>query len=149
MEIEEFLKPENVIIGFTASSKKQALELLSAHLIHGTDLNHHDVLAGLHERERLGSTGVGSGVAIPHTRIDGIDKVTGLYARLDTPINFDAIDEKPVDLVFMLIMPEEGGADNLKALAKVSKALRLETVREKLRNTREISTTLKLFASPA
>ena len=147
MEIEEFLQPDNVIINFTASSKKQTLELLSAHLIQNTDLNHYDVLTGLHERERLGSTGVGAGVAIPHTHIKGLRKVTGLYAYLETSIDFEAIDGEPINLVFMLLMPEDGGSHNLKALAKVSKALRQETIREKLRNARDTTTVYKLFAS--
>jgi PTS system nitrogen regulatory IIA component len=145
MEINEFLKPENVILDFAASSKKQTIEALSTHLIAQTKLDHHDLLTALYERERLGSTGVGSGVAIPHARLKNIENISGLFASLEKPIAFKSVDDKPVDLVFMLLLPEDGGAENLKALAKVSKFLRQETVREKLRQADDIPSVLKTF----
>ncbi len=147
MDIEEFLKPENVIIHFAATSKKQALEALSAHLSKYVRVDHHDILAALHDRERLGSTGVGSGVALPHARLPALEKITGLFAHIEKPIMFDSVDDAPVDLIFMLLMPEAAGAENLKALAKVSKALRQETIRDKLRSVENTDSILKLFSS--
>ena len=85
------------------------------------------------QRERLGSTGVGQGVAIPHARLRGIRDVTGFFARLKSPVDFESIDGRPVDLVFMLLAPEDAGAEHLKALARVSRLMRREDVRERLR----------------
>jgi PTS system nitrogen regulatory IIA component len=90
------------------------------------------------ERENLGSTGYGEGVAFPHARIEGLDKVCGLFARLDEPVDFDALDGKPVDLVFMLISPENSGADHLTALAALSRILKTEGSCEKLRKARSV-----------
>ena len=87
------------------------------------------------ERERLGSTGIGRGIGIPHGRLPGLDTLSGIFARLDRPVPFDAIDDQPVDLIFLLLAPEGAGADHLKALARVSRLLRDRTVCEKLRGT--------------
>ena len=89
----------------------------------------------LMERERLGTTGVGSGIAIPHGQLQSLEKLHGLFARLDQPVDFQAIDERPVDLIFLLLAPESAGADHLKALARVSRVLRDGKVCEKLRGT--------------
>jgi PTS system nitrogen regulatory IIA component len=89
------------------------------------------------ERERLGTTGVGNGIAIPHGKLSTLDRLHGLFARLDHPIDFDAIDERPVDLIFLLLAPESAGADHLKALARVSRLLRDKTACEKLRGTED------------
>jgi PTS system nitrogen regulatory IIA component len=145
MEIDDFLKPTNVLVDFITTSKKQTLETLTAHLVKETNINHHKLLMALHQRERLGSTGVGSGVAIPHARLRGIDNTTGLFVRLKTPIPFDSIDNSNVDLIFMLLMPEGAGANNLKSLAKVSKYLRQQIVREKLRAAKDVVEILKIF----
>ncbi len=145
MEIDNFLKPANVLVDFITTSKKQTLETLATHLVKETNINHHELLIALHQRERLGSTGVGSGVAIPHARLQGIDNTTGLFVRLKTPIPFDSIDNSDVDLIFMLLMPEGAGANNLKVLAKVSKYLRQQIVREKLKNAKDSAEILKIF----
>ena len=89
------------------------------------------------EREKLGTTGVGDGIAIPHGKLNSLDKLCGLFARLERPVEFDAIDERPVDLIFLLLAPESAGADHLKALARVSRLLRDKTTCEKLRGTDE------------
>ncbi len=86
-------------------------------------------------REKLGSTGVGSGIAIPHGKIKDLDRLKGYFARLDRPVEFDAVDERPVDLIFLLLAPEEAGADHLKALAKVSRLMRDKNVCKKLRGS--------------
>ena len=92
-----------------------------------------EILETILGRERLGTTGVGQGVAIPHGRLEKIDRLYGLFAKLDEPIDFESIDDQPVDLIFMLLAPESAGADHLKALAKVSRLLRDRAMCEKLR----------------
>ncbi len=149
MNIEDLLVTELVFADFKASSKKQALQNLSRRWaeVHGFD----DRLAmeKLLDRERLGSTGVGKGVAIPHARIEGLTKITGVFARLATPVDFDAVDDVPVDLVFMLFAPENAGADHLKALAKVSRLLRDSAACDKLRQTTNANALYAMIVQPA
>ena len=135
MEISDLLQPEAVISGLKASSKKQALQELARHAAQITGVNDRKIFETLLERERLGTTGVGNGIAIPHGKLAEFKKLYGVFARLDKPIDFDAIDEQPVDLIFLLLAPEGAGADHLKALARVSRLLRDATVCEKLRGT--------------
>lgn len=149
MDIEDLLVAELVFADFKASSKKQALQHLSRRWaeVHGFD----DRLAmeKLLDRERLGSTGVGKGVAIPHARIDGLTEITGVFARLSTPVDFDAVDDVPVDLVFMLFAPIDAGADHLKALARVSRLLRDSTTCDKLRQTNDANALYAMVVQPA
>ena len=98
-----------------------------------TGLNARDIFDAVLQRERLGSTGVGQGVAIPHARLAGVKEVVGVFARLRTPVDFESIDGRPADLIFMLIAPDDAGAEHLKALARVSRLLRREDVRQRLR----------------
>ena len=135
MEMSELLQPEAVISGLKASSKKQALQELARHAAQITGVNDRRILETLLERERLGTTGVGNGIAIPHGKLADFKRLYGVFARLDKPIDFDAIDEQPVDLIFLLLAPEGAGADHLKALARVSRLLRDTSVCEKLRGT--------------
>lgn len=133
MEISDLLQPEAVISGLKASSKKQVLQELARHAAQITGVNDRRIFETLLERERLGTTGVGNGIAIPHGKLVDFKRLYGVFARLDKPIDFDAIDEQPVDLIFLLLAPEGAGADHLKALARVSRLLRDATVCEKLR----------------
>ncbi len=133
MEISDLLQPEAVISGLKASSKKQVLQELARHATQITGVNDRKIFETLNERERLGSTGVGNGIAIPHGKLSDFKRLYGLFARLDKPTDFDAIDEQPVDLVFLLLAPEGAGADHLKALARVSRLLRDAKTCEKLR----------------
>lgn len=135
MDIINLLSPEGVIPKLHATSKKQALQELAKHAASLTELHERTIFDVLLERERLGTTGVGNGIAIPHGKLPGIDRLYGLFARLETPIDFDAIDEQPVDLIFMLLAPENAGADHLKALARVSRLLRDKASCEKLRGS--------------
>ncbi|MDH3737660.1 MAG: PTS sugar transporter subunit IIA, partial [Alphaproteobacteria bacterium] len=96
-------------------------------------LDAQDIFAVLLERERLGTTGVGDGLAIPHGRLPGLEKIHGFFARLEKPVDFDSIDDRPVDLIFLLLAPEGAGADHLKALARISRLLRGPSFCEKLR----------------
>ena len=135
MIIADLITPQSVIANFRVSSKKQALQELAkkaASLVGQPEQLVYDVLS---ERERLGTTGVGLGIAIPHGKLPGLERMTGLFARLDKPVDFEAIDNQPVDLVFLMLAPEDAGADHLKALARVSRLLRDRAVCAKLRGT--------------
>lgn len=135
MEIVNLLTPDGIVPNLHATSKKQALQELAKHAAEVTGLHERVVFDVLLERERLGTTGVGNGIAIPHGKLSGIDRLHGVFARLETGIDFEAIDERPVDLIFMLLAPENAGADHLKALARVSRLLRDTVICEKLRGS--------------
>jgi len=135
MDIADLITPVAVIPNLRATSKKQALQDLAKKAAELTGLNERAVFDVLLERERLGTTGVGNGIAIPHGKLADLNRLHGLFARLERPINFESIDEQPVDLIFLLLAPESAGADHLKALARVSRLLRDKGVCEKLRGT--------------
>src|SRR5215813_12065509 len=137
MEITDLLTPESVIAALKAQGKKQLLQELAGRAAPLTGLPERRIFETLTERERLGTTGVGQGIAIPHGRLAGLTKITGLFARLETAIDYDAVDNQPVDLVFLLLAPEQAGADHLKALARVSRLLREPTTIEKLRAAKD------------
>lgn len=135
MEIADLLAPRGVIAHLRVSNKKQALQEIArraAPLTGIADRRLYDVLA---ERERLGSTGIGRGLAIPHGKFAELSSLCGLFARLDRAIPFDAVDHQPVDLVFALLAPAEAGAEHLRALARVSRLLRDDAICQKLRGT--------------
>ncbi len=129
------ISPEGVIANLRVTSKKQALQELAKRAAELTGKPERSIFEVLIERERLGTTGVGNGIAIPHGKLPGLDRLYGLFARLNKPIDFDAIDEQPVDLICLLLAPETAGADHLKALARVSRLLRDSTICEKLRGS--------------
>jgi nitrogen PTS system EIIA component len=133
MDIIDLLAPEAVLSSLRVHSKKQLLQELSTRAGGLTGLPERRIFETLVERERLGSTGMGQGIAIPHGRMAGLPRIVGLFARLETPIAYDAVDDQPVDLVFLLLAPEDAGADHLKALARVSRLLRNQATCEKLR----------------
>lgn len=135
MMINDLLIPEGVIADLKATSKKQALQELARRAADVTGLHERTVFDVLMERERLGTTGVGNGIAIPHGKLANLDRLYGLFARLSTPVDFQSIDERPVDLIFVLLAPESAGADHLKALAKISRVLRDKATCDKLRGT--------------
>lgn len=135
MEITDLISPAAVIPNLRATSKKQALQDLAKKAAEITGLHERAIFDVLLERERLGTTGVGNGIAIPHGKLPAMERLYGLFARLEKPIPFEAIDEQPVDLIFLLLAPESAGADHLKALARVSRLLRDKSVCEKLRGT--------------
>ncbi|MEM1102732.1 MAG: PTS sugar transporter subunit IIA [Pseudomonadota bacterium] len=133
MQLAEFLTPAAVIPHLKATTKKQALQCLACYASDVIGAPEDTILSCLLERERLGSTGVGGGVAIPHGKLEGVEGLVGVLGRLDQPIDFEAVDDKPVDVFFMLLAPPSAGADHLKALACVSRLLRDETVVNSLR----------------
>ncbi len=135
MEISDLLGVEAIVPKLSVTSKKQALQELAKRAHTVTGLDERRIFDTLLERERLGTTGVGNGIAIPHGKIAELDGLHGVFARLDKPIDFDSVDEQPVDLVFLLLAPESAGADHLKALARVSRLLRDQNVCKKLRGS--------------
>ena len=138
MEINELISAESVIANLRASSKKQALQDLARRAADITGLHERAIFDVLMERERLGTTGVGNGIAIPHGKMANLDRLYGLFARLENSVDFHSIDEQPVDLIFLLLAPESAGADHLTAPARVSRLLRDGSVCEKLRGTIDV-----------
>jgi nitrogen PTS system EIIA component len=135
MDIVDLITPRNVIAQLRATSKRQALLELAKRAAALTGIHDRTIFDVLTERERLGSTGIGMGIGIPHGKLPGLDRLCGIFARLERPIPFEAIDDQPVDLIFLLLAPENNGADHLKALARVSRLLRDRAVCEKLRGS--------------
>ncbi len=135
MEIGDLLSVDAVVAKLSATSKKQALQELAKRAHAVTNMDERRIFDTLLERERLGTTGVGNGIAIPHGKIGELDRLYGVFARLEKPIDFDSVDDQPVDLVFLLLAPESAGADHLKALARVSRLLRDQSVCNKLRGS--------------
>lgn len=138
MELTDLLDGECVVANLRATSKKQVLQELARRAADITNIDERKIFAVLMDRERLGTTGVGSGIAIPHGKLPELDRLYGIFARLEKPVDFQSIDERPVDLIFVLLAPEEAGADHLKALARVSRLLRDQNICEKLRGTGEV-----------
>lgn len=135
MEIADLIRPEGVVANLRVTSKKQALQELARRASQLTGLPERRIFEVLIERERLGTTGVGNGIAIPHGKLSELDRIYAMFARLENPVDFEAIDEQPVDLICVLLAPEGAGADHLKALARISRLLRDRTVCEKLRGS--------------
>ncbi len=135
MEIPELIGIGGVVANLRVTSKKQALQELAKRAAQLTGHPERAIFEVLIERERLGTTGVGNGIAIPHGKLPELDRLYALFARLEKPIDFDAIDEQPVDLICVLLAPETAGADHLKALARVSRLLRDRAICDKLRGT--------------
>ncbi|MDG1437447.1 MAG: PTS IIA-like nitrogen regulatory protein PtsN, partial [Emcibacteraceae bacterium] len=136
-DISDLINQNNIIPNLKAASKKQLLQELENITNQKCEKPLNDVASTLMERERLGSTGVGHGVAIPHGRFSDLDQIMGFFVKLDKPLNFDSLDDQPVDLVFLLLVPEDAGADHLKALAKISRIFRDQSICEKLRGTND------------
>ncbi|MEM7744857.1 MAG: PTS IIA-like nitrogen regulatory protein PtsN [Pseudomonadota bacterium] len=135
MELADLITPDTVLAAVKASGRKQALQEIGHRAADVYGLSCGAVVDGLLSREKLGSTAMGAGVAIPHTRLLDLDRIVGVFARFDKPIDFEAADGEGVDLMFALLAPEEAGADHLRALAKVSRVMRDPTIRAKLRST--------------
>lgn len=133
MSFQNLLRPEAVKVVGSATSKKRLLRDICGVAESAYGLPARTTLDALQDRESIGPTGVGNGVALPHARIDSLDHVAGVFLKLERPLPFEAVDRQPVDLVFALFAPGDGGARHLKALASVSRALRSEKVRAKLR----------------
>lgn len=133
MDLSDLITVDAIVPALKVNSKKQVIQELAAKAAVITGLPERDIFDTLLQRERLGSTGVGHGIAIPHGKPAALDRLVGVFARLDRPIDFDALDDQPVDLVFVLLAPEGAGADHLKALARIARQLRDPSIAAKLR----------------
>jgi len=133
MEIRDLLSPETVVYTIRATSKKQVLQELASLAANVSGQNQRAIFDVLLERERLGTTGIGRGVAIPHGKLPSLDRLYGVFAKLENPVDFDAVDNQEIDLVFLLIAPEKAGADHLQALSRISRMFRDFKMCKKLR----------------
>lgn len=133
MQIADILKPEAIKLLDHSTSKKRLLQEISDVAFSAYGLSSDDVFQALQARENLGPTGVGGGIALPHARLAGLTEIHGVFVRLEKPLEFDSVDQQPVDLIFTLFAPEEAGAEHLKALALVSRTMRNDETCAKLR----------------
>jgi PTS system nitrogen regulatory IIA component len=149
MHLADLISPEAVIPSLRAKTKKQLLQELAARAARLTGLQERYVFDTLLQRERLGSTGLGEGIAIPHGKFAGLKRIVGIFARLAEPVEFDAVDGEPVDIVFLLLAPEGAGADHLKALARISRLLREGHAVDKLRASKDASALYAVLTAEA
>jgi nitrogen PTS system EIIA component len=145
MKVAEFLDREAIVARASAATKRQALQLAADVAARRFGVDAATALDGLIERERAGSTGVGLGVAVPHARVDGLDRLRAVFLRLEQPVAFEAVDDQPVDLVFALFGPPKGDGQHLRALAKAARLLRTTGLREQLRQARSGDAILALL----
>ncbi|MBX9456786.1 MAG: PTS IIA-like nitrogen regulatory protein PtsN [Rhizobium sp.] len=138
MALADILQPEGIIPALRVHTKKQLLVELASNASKITGIPEREIFDVVLQRERLGSTGVGAGIAIPHGKLKALTKITGVFARLETPVDFEALDDQPVDLVFMLLAPEGAGADHLKALSRIARALRDQDLVARLRSSETV-----------
>jgi PTS system nitrogen regulatory IIA component len=148
MDLADILNEESILVCTDISAKAELLEVMSAHAAVVTGHDRAAIHAAVVEREELGSTGLGNGIAIPHGKLAGLAGVRAVFARLTTPIEFDAVDDQKVDLVMLLLAPLGSGADHLKALARVARLLRTETVVEELRATTDPARLYAILTRP-
>lgn len=139
MSLHDLIEPNAILPSLKVSTRKQALQELSERAAAVSGLPEREIFDALLQRERLGSTGVGGGIAIPHGKLPRVSRMIGLFARLERPIDYEALDGEPVDLIFLLLAPESAGADHLKALSRVARALRDARLTARLRATRDAS----------
>jgi nitrogen PTS system EIIA component len=149
MPLTDLVAPNAIVPALKVNGKKQAIQELAAKAAKLSGQNERLIFDTLMQREKLGSTGVGNGIAIPHGKLPKLEKLFGLFARLDRPIDFEALDGQPVDLIFLLLAPEAAGADHLKALARVARLLRDADVVRKLRDSRDAEALYAVLAMPS
>ena len=149
MQLSDIITSDAILASLKATSKKQLLQELSQAAGKVTGLDPRSIFETLLQREKLGSTGLGQGIAIPHGKFAALTEVKGLFARLLSPVDFESADDRPVDLVFLLMAPESAGADHLKALARISRLLRDQKLVAKLRGTQDAAGLYAILTEPA
>ena len=149
MDLGDLVTKEGIVASLNAATKKQSLQELARHAAELTGIPQRDLFDALLQRERLGSTGLGRGIAVPHVKFKSLTDIVCIFARLDTPIDFEATDNEPVDLIFLLLAPEHASGDHLKALARISRLLREPEVSAQLRTSRDSETLLSVLRQPA
>src|SRR6476469_9684009 len=148
MDLADLIAPEAVYPSLKAKTKKQVLQELAQKAAALTRVDAREIFDTLLQREHLGSTGVGRGIAIPHGRLATLPNIVSVFARLDEPIDFEALDNEPVDLIFLLLAPEHAGADHLKALARVARQLRDPEIARRLRESTDADALYAVLAMP-
>jgi PTS system nitrogen regulatory IIA component len=148
MELADILTEGSVVVCTNTKDKRELLEILSRKSAELAGVDAGAVFDALMSREELGSTGLGNGIAIPHGKFAGLGRVVAVFARLVDPIDFDSVDDQPVDLVMMLLAPMGAGADHLKALARVARLLRTEAVVDELRRTTDAERIYAILTEP-
>ena len=148
MPLNDLVAPQAVIPALKVNNKKQALQEIATRAAELTGRPEREILDVLMQRERLGSTAIGNGIAIPHGKLPKLDRLFGLFARLDRPIDFEALDGQPVDLIFLLLAPENAGADHLKALARIARLLRDPDIIRMLRDSTDREALYAVLAMP-
>ena len=148
MPLTDIVAPKAVIPALKVNNKKQAIQELAARAAELTGQGEREILEILQQREKLGSTGIGNGIAIPHGKLPKLERLFGLFARLDRPIDFEALDGQPVDLIFLLLAPEPAGADHLKALARVARLLRDPEIARRLRESGDTDALYAVLSMP-
>lgn len=149
MDLADILAEDSVLTCTGVTDKRQLFEVLAKKAAERTGISVSEIVDALEAREDLGSTGLGNGIAIPHGKLKGIGGVIAVFARLDEPIEFDAVDDQPVDLVMLLLAPVGAGADHLKALSRVARLLRTESVVDELRTSNDIARMRDVLTVPA
>ena len=148
MELADILSEESVLFCTDIKTKRDVLDRLSNRAAKATGFPASDIFEALNDREALGSTGLGNGIAVPHGRLAGLKSVTAVFLKLDEPVDFESVDDQPVDLVMMLLAPVGAGADHLKALARVARVLRTDTVAENLRHATDPARMYAILTQP-
>ena len=139
VDLHDLLTPDGITASLRATNKKDALQELAAIAAAKTGLDAREIFNTLLQRERLGSTGLGRGIAIPHVKLNSLRGIVCLFARLEVPIEYESHDGEPVDLVFMLLAPEDASGDHLKALARISRLVREPSILDELRNASDVA----------
>ena len=149
MPLTDLVAQQAVIPALKVNNKKQAIQELAARAAQLTGLGEREILEVLQQREKLGSTGIGNGISIPHGKLAKLERLFGLFARLERPIDFETLDGQPVDLVFLLLAPEAAGADHLKALARVARLMRTPDTAKMLRESRDAEAIYAVLTMPS
>ncbi len=149
VEMAELITPERILLDLRPRSKRQLLQELAELAARDLGIESSRILSALLEREKLGTTAIGEGIAIPHAKIEGLDRIIGGFARLAEPLDFEALDEQPVDLVFFLLAPAAASTEHLKALARLARLLRNPELRARLRSESDIGRVYKLLVGGA
>lgn len=148
MELADILSEESVLVCSDIKTKRDVLERLAGKVAALTSYPAQDIFDALNDRESLGSTGLGNGIAVPHGKLPGLPGVVAMFIKLDQPVDFDSVDDHPVDLVMMLLAPMGAGADHLKALARVARILRTDSVAESLRRSKDPARIYSILTEP-
>lgn len=149
MDLADLLVPDGIIPSLKATCKKQVLQELSHRAADMTDIDARTIYETLLQRERLGSTGLGRGIAIPHVKFRSLNSILCIFARLAEPVDFDSHDGEPVDLVFLLLAPEHASGDHLKALARISRLVREPDALDRLRHAQDSKQLYQILTAPA